>query len=90
MSAFGEASTSATVKCAATDSLLLGTQHEASWKRVQDLENRASLERVYEEAERIPPRFVVELPLNLGNFNEGAPIHLECQVREKTETKLSG
>uniref|UniRef100_A0A8R1HM90 Ig-like domain-containing protein n=1 Tax=Caenorhabditis japonica TaxID=281687 RepID=A0A8R1HM90_CAEJA len=89
VSAFGEAATSCTVKCAATKSLLLDTMHDASWKRVQEIENREKLEPVDAEPEKIAPKFVVPLNSSLGELQEGVPIHLECQVEPTNDNQLT-
>lgn len=88
ISAFGEAATSCTVKCTPTDSLLLSTQHEASWNKVREIENRPVMEKIYEDAEKIAPRFVVPLAGAMGEIGEGAPIHLECQVEPTNDNQL--
>ncbi|KJH46031.1 immunoglobulin I-set domain protein [Dictyocaulus viviparus] len=77
VSDFGEAATSCTVKCAPTKSLLLDPQHEESWTRVQEIENRRPPERVYEEPEKLPPRFIVPLQGDMGELPEGSAIHME-------------
>ncbi|ETN87097.1 hypothetical protein NECAME_01255 [Necator americanus] len=89
VSQFGEAATSCTVKCNPTQSLQLDTQHEASWTRVQEIENRKPPERIYEEPEKMPPRFVVQLPGALGEVAEGTPIHFECQVEPTNDNQLT-
>uniref|UniRef100_A0A1I7XKV9 Titin n=1 Tax=Heterorhabditis bacteriophora TaxID=37862 RepID=A0A1I7XKV9_HETBA len=89
VSAFGEAATSCTIKCAATGSLLLDTQHEASWNRVQEIENRQPVEKIYEEPEKVAPRFVIPLNGNMGEIHEGTAIHLECQVEPTNDNQLS-
>lgn len=58
----------------------MDTQHQESWNQIQDIENRRPQEPIYFEPEKIPPRFVVALPEQIGEFNEGEPIHLEGQV----------
>lgn len=88
VSAFGEAITSATVKCQPTDALLLDTQHEESWQQIQEIENRRPDEPLVEELEKVIPRFVVDLPGNLGNFNESDPIHLEAQIEPTNDNQL--
>ncbi|CAD6198030.1 unnamed protein product [Caenorhabditis auriculariae] len=89
VSAFGEAATSCTVKCASAKSLLLDTMHEASWNRVQEIENREKLEPVYDEPEKVPPKFVVPLNNSLRELQEGTPIHLECQVEPTNDNELT-
>ncbi|KHJ85838.1 immunoglobulin I-set domain protein [Oesophagostomum dentatum] len=89
VSDFGEAATSCTVNCAPIQSLQLDTQHEASWNRVQEIESRKPPERIYEEPEKVPPRFVVQLPGALGEVPEGTPIHFECQVEPTNDNQLA-
>ncbi|VDK45179.1 unnamed protein product [Anisakis simplex] len=89
VSEFGEATTSCTVKCQPTDALMLDTQHEESWNQIQDIENRRPEEPIYEEPEKMPPRFVVQLPSQLGDFDEGAPVHFEAQIEPTNDNKLT-
>uniref|UniRef100_A0A915PRJ2 Ig-like domain-containing protein n=1 Tax=Setaria digitata TaxID=48799 RepID=A0A915PRJ2_9BILA len=88
VSDFGEATTSCTVMCQPTESLLLDTQHQESWNQIQDIENRRPQEPIYIEPEKIPPRFVVHLPGQVGEFNEGEPIHLEGQIEPTNDNEL--
>ncbi|CAB3397921.1 unnamed protein product [Caenorhabditis bovis] len=89
ISASGEAATTCTVNCAATQSLLLDTMHEKSWNRVKEIENRPKVEKVYEDAEKVAPNFVVPLSSSSAEINEGAPIHLECQVEPTNDNELT-
>ncbi|ULT87824.1 hypothetical protein L3Y34_007185 [Caenorhabditis briggsae] len=89
VSAFGEAATSCNVKCAATKSLLLDTMHDASWQRVQEIENRPKMEAVDDEPEKSAPKFVTQLNNSLGELQEGVPIHLECQVEPTNDSQLT-
>ncbi|KAM3716725.1 Kettin [Dirofilaria immitis] len=89
ISEFGEATTSCTVTCEPTESLLLDTQHQESWNQIQDIENRRPQEPIYFEPEKIPPRFVVALPAHIGEFNEGEPIHLEGQIEPTNDNELT-
>ncbi|MCP9264543.1 hypothetical protein DINM_022655 [Dirofilaria immitis] len=52
ISEFGEATTSCTVTCEPTESLLLDTQHQESWNQIQDIENRRPQEPIYFEPEK--------------------------------------
>lgn len=88
VSGFGEAITSCTVTCKPTESLLLDTQHQESWKQIQAMENRQPQEPIYFEPEKMPPRFVVALPTQIGEFNEGEPIHLEGQIEPTDDNEL--
>uniref|UniRef100_A0A7I4YU80 Ig-like domain-containing protein n=1 Tax=Haemonchus contortus TaxID=6289 RepID=A0A7I4YU80_HAECO len=89
VSDFGEAATSCTVKCTPISALMLDPQHEQSWVRVQEIENRRPPERVEEEIEKMPPKFVVPLPGKLDDVAEGTPIHLECEVIPTNDNKLT-
>ncbi|VDK66159.1 unnamed protein product, partial [Onchocerca ochengi] len=89
VSEFGEATTSCVVTCQPTKSLLLDTQHQESWNQIQDIENRRPQEPIYFEPEKIPPRFVVALPEQIGEFNEGEPIHLEGQIEPTNDNELT-
>ncbi|VDL71694.1 unnamed protein product [Nippostrongylus brasiliensis] len=75
VSDFGEAATSCTVKCTPTKSLMLDPQHEQSWTRVQEIENRKPLERVYEEPEKhgSVDAMVYIMPV-IRRFHNGAPL----------------
>nr|CDQ05422.1 BMA-KETN-1, isoform j [Brugia malayi] len=89
VSEFGEATTSCTVTCQPTESLLLNTQHQESWNQIQDIENRRPQEPIYLEPEKIKPRFVVALPAQIGEFSEGEPIHLEGQIEPTSDNELT-
>ncbi|VDO27823.1 unnamed protein product [Haemonchus placei] len=89
VSDFGEAATSCTVKCTPISALMLDPQHEQSWVRVQEIENRRPPERIEEEIEKMPPKFVVPLPGKLDDVSEGTPIHLECEVIPTNDNKLT-
>ncbi|KAL3105626.1 hypothetical protein niasHT_021729 [Heterodera trifolii] len=88
VSDFGEAQTSATVKCQPTDALLLDTQHEQSWQQIQEMENRELPEFIVPEPEIVAPRFVVPLASGQNEFQEGDPIHLEGQIEPTNDNKL--
>lgn len=88
ISAFGEATTSAIIKCQPTNSLVIDTQHEHSWQKIQELENRQLDELLIEEDEKIQPYFVVKLPSNLGDFSEGDPIHMKAQIEPINDNQL--
>ena len=77
---FGEAATSATVKCQATDALLLDTQHEQSWQQIQEIESRKPPEPIVPEPVLVAPNFVVQLPTGLPEFPEGSAIHIEGRI----------
>ncbi|CAG9532190.1 unnamed protein product [Cercopithifilaria johnstoni] len=54
----------------------------------QHIENRRPQEPIYFEPEKMPPRFVVALPAQIGEFNEGEPIHLEGQIEPTSDNEL--
>jgi hypothetical protein len=62
VSDFGEAQTSASLKCQPTDALMLDVQHEQSWQQIQELEAREHPQVEQPEVEITAPRFVVPLP----------------------------
>lgn len=87
-SAFGEATTSATVKVQATDALLLDTQHQESWNRIQEIENRQPIELIIPEPEKVVPKFTVSLP-QLPEFQEGDSVHIEGQIEPTDDNQLT-
>ncbi|VDK72603.1 unnamed protein product [Litomosoides sigmodontis] len=89
ISEFGEATTSCIVTCQPTESLVLDTQNQESWSQIQDLESRRPQEPIYFEPEKIAPRFVIALPTQFGEFNEGEPIHLEAQIEPTNDNELT-
>lgn len=88
VSAFGEATTSCEVKCQATDALMLDTQHQESWNRIQEIESRQPEEYEAPEPEKVPPHFTVDLSTGLPEFQEGQPIHLEAMVEPTNDNQL--
>uniref|UniRef100_A0A914PTN8 Ig-like domain-containing protein n=1 Tax=Panagrolaimus davidi TaxID=227884 RepID=A0A914PTN8_9BILA len=83
----GEAVSSATLKCTAKDALLLDTQHEESWKKIQTME---APKPKMEEAEAEPkpaPRFTAGIT-SPGELQEGQPCHFECQVEPVDDPNL--
>uniref|UniRef100_A0A914H0K8 Ig-like domain-containing protein n=1 Tax=Globodera rostochiensis TaxID=31243 RepID=A0A914H0K8_GLORO len=88
VSDFGEAQTSATVKCQPTDALMLDTQHEQSWQQIQEIENRQPPEFIVPEPEIVAPRFVVPIASGQSEFQEGDPIHLEGQIEPTNDNQL--
>ncbi|GMR57574.1 hypothetical protein PMAYCL1PPCAC_27769, partial [Pristionchus mayeri] len=75
----GEAVSSATLKCQGKDALLLDTQHEESWKRIQEIEApRPALEEV-EAAPKPAPKFISPLTAP-SELNESQPAHFETTV----------
>ena len=88
LSEFGEAATSASLKCQATDALLLDTQHEQSWIQIQEIESRCPPEPIVPELELVAPRFTIPLPSGLPEFQEGDAIHLEGQFEPTNDNQL--
>ncbi|KAF8383875.1 ketn-1 [Pristionchus pacificus] len=75
----GEAVSSATLKCQGKDALLLDTQHQESWRRIQEIEApRPALEEV-EAAPKPAPKFISPLAAPPELF-EGQPAHFETTV----------
>ncbi|CAD5224123.1 unnamed protein product [Bursaphelenchus okinawaensis] len=87
VSAFGEATTSTTLKVTPTDALLLDTQHQESWNQIQEIENRQPPELIVPEPEKVAPKFVNNLP-QLPAFEEGDPIHIEGQIEPTDDNQL--
>uniref|UniRef100_A0A7E4ZS77 Immunoglobulin I-set domain protein n=1 Tax=Panagrellus redivivus TaxID=6233 RepID=A0A7E4ZS77_PANRE len=89
VSAFGEAVTSANLKIQPTDALLLDTQHQESWNRIQEFESRVPVEPIVPELEQVAPHFVTDLTSNLAEFQEGQPIHFEGQIEPTNDNQLT-
>uniref|UniRef100_A0A913I9R6 Ig-like domain-containing protein n=1 Tax=Strongyloides stercoralis TaxID=6248 RepID=A0A913I9R6_STRER len=88
ISDWGEAETSCVVQCQATDALLLNTQHETSWNKIQEIEARRPDEPLYEEPIIVPPRFINQLSSVKNTYDEGEPIHIEGMIEPINDNKL--
>ncbi|VDP16035.1 unnamed protein product [Soboliphyme baturini] len=86
-SAFGSAVTSCTIKCQASSSLLLETQHEDSWQKIQEIEMKPVREEIVEEVVFNRPTFVIPLK-EYPPVMEGASIHLECQAEPQNDPNM--
>lgn len=75
----GEAVTSATLKCHGKASILGDTQHEESWKRIQEMEAPKPQLEEAEQAPKGPPRFVQPIS-SPGDLFEGQPAHFEATI----------
>jgi titin len=89
ISEFGEATTSANIKVQPTDALYLDTQHQESWNRIKEFENRVPMEAFIPDPEKIAPRFVEELPGSFPEFPEGASIHLQALIEPVNDNQLT-
>lgn len=76
------------MKCQATDSLLLDTQHEQSWVHIQEIESRRPPEPIVPELELVAPSFTTPLPTGLPEFQEGDAIHLEARIEPTNDNQL--
>uniref|UniRef100_A0A0N5C356 Ig-like domain-containing protein n=1 Tax=Strongyloides papillosus TaxID=174720 RepID=A0A0N5C356_STREA len=88
VSDWGEAETSCVVQCQATDALLLNTQHETSWTKIQEIEARRPDEPLYEEPVIVAPRFINQLASARNDYNEGEPIHIDGLIEPINDNKL--
>lgn len=87
VSDFGQATTSSTVKVQPIDALLLDTQNEASWQRVQELEAPKPLPEEEPEREKEPPRFTVNLS-QVPELQEGQSAIIQGKVEPEWDSDL--
>lgn len=73
----GEAVTSATLKCHPKAAILDDTQHEESWRRIQEIEAPKPPPIEAEPAPKQAPRFTSALLTPTGELYEGQPAHFE-------------
>ncbi|KIH47941.1 hypothetical protein ANCDUO_21994, partial [Ancylostoma duodenale] len=83
----GEASTSATVKVAGYERILLDPQHPVSWQKIQELETPVVIEEVEEEIQREKPSFITQLQ-SVEGVPEGEKIHLEATFQPARDPEL--
>ncbi|PAV62890.1 hypothetical protein WR25_23783 isoform D [Diploscapter pachys] len=84
----GEAVSSATLKCHPKAAILGDTQHEESWKRIQEIE---AVKPQLEEAEpepKGPPRFTAQLT-SPGEVQENQPAHFEATIEPVDDPNLT-
>lgn len=84
----GEATTSATVKVAGYEALLLNTQHPESWDRIQELERPRIVEEIEIPEIKEKPRFLTQLE-SFDNVAEGTPIRLEATFEPTRDNELT-
>uniref|UniRef100_A0A183TXY2 Immunoglobulin I-set domain protein n=1 Tax=Toxocara canis TaxID=6265 RepID=A0A183TXY2_TOXCA len=75
----GEAVSSATLKCHGKDAILGDTQHEESWRRIQEIEAPKAPVPELAPAPKIPPKFITSIQ-NISDIYEGHPAHFEATV----------
>lgn len=88
--ALGEDSKQCQVTIHGKDAVISGTQHEESVAKIQYLESLDKYGRpeVEEAGPTQGPSFVQGLPGDLGEIEEGAPLHLECKVEPVADNTL--
>jgi hypothetical protein len=87
VSDFGQAATSATIKVQAIDALLLDTQHDASWQRIQEIEAPKPLPEEAPEREKEPPRFIINLS-QVPDLQEGQSAMISGKVEPAWDNEL--
>ncbi|KHN75380.1 Titin [Toxocara canis] len=89
--ALGEASRQCRVLVNPHAVVLSPTQHEESLGEIHEIENLNKYGRTEIEDRKPegPPRFVQSLPGNIGEVEEGHPLHMECQVRPTGDNTLT-
>ncbi|CAJ0586229.1 unnamed protein product, partial [Mesorhabditis spiculigera] len=76
----GEAVSSCTVKCSGKDAILGDTQHEESWKRIQEIEAPKEVPEEVDAAPKPAPRFITSIQSPPGELHEGQPAHFEATL----------
>ncbi|VDM50390.1 unnamed protein product [Toxocara canis] len=89
--ALGEASRQCRVLVNPHAVVLSPTQHEESLGEIHEIENLNKYGRTEIEDRKPegPPRFVQSMPGNIGEVEEGHPLHMECQVRPTGDNTLT-
>ena len=80
----GEAVSSATLKCHPKGTIFTDTQHEESWRRIQEIEAPKAPIPEMPDAPKQPPHFTTQLQ-SLGDLYEGQPAHFEATVEPVCE-----
>ncbi|CAJ0920993.1 unnamed protein product, partial [Mesorhabditis belari] len=75
----GEANSQITLECRPKKNIYLDTQHEQSWVKIQEMENRPDLREPSPELSFPAPQFTEQLQ-DVGNPPEGAAIRLDCKL----------
>ena len=87
MNAVGEATTQLSLECASKRNLYLESQHESSWQKIQEMENRQPLKEPSPELHFGPPTFIVPLS-NFEELIEGDAVRLECRLQPVNDPTL--
>jgi hypothetical protein len=83
----GEAESSITIGCDAKRNLYLESQHEQSWAKIQEMENREMAKEPSPELHFPPPTFIVPLE-SKEDLTEGDQIRLECRLQPVNDPTL--
>uniref|UniRef100_A0A1I8A3Q1 Ig-like domain-containing protein n=1 Tax=Steinernema glaseri TaxID=37863 RepID=A0A1I8A3Q1_9BILA len=84
----GEARTDFTIECRAKRNLYLDSQHEESWTKIQEMENREPIREPSPELSFPPPTFTEALQ-NVDDVLEGDGVRLECQRGRRPRRRRS-
>uniref|UniRef100_A0A915DZ78 Ig-like domain-containing protein n=1 Tax=Ditylenchus dipsaci TaxID=166011 RepID=A0A915DZ78_9BILA len=83
----GEATTDITIECQSKRNIYLDPQHEESWVRIQEMENRQDIREPSPELTFPPPTFIVPLQ-NEEGLVEGDGVRLECRLQPVNDPTL--
>uniref|UniRef100_A0A0N5ALN5 Immunoglobulin I-set domain protein n=1 Tax=Syphacia muris TaxID=451379 RepID=A0A0N5ALN5_9BILA len=83
----GKAISSATLKCQGTATILTDTQHEQSWKRIQELEAPKAPAPELPIAPKVAPKFITVIK-DIGDLSEGQPAHFEATIEPIDDPEL--
>ncbi|KAI6230227.1 Hemicentin-1 [Aphelenchoides fujianensis] len=83
----GEAVTSTSLNCTPTETLLLDTQKEASWRRVQELEAPKAPAEEQPEVVHAAPRFTTQLQ-SPGQLREGVLLNLSATLEPIDDNQM--
>uniref|UniRef100_A0A1I7XKA0 Titin n=1 Tax=Heterorhabditis bacteriophora TaxID=37862 RepID=A0A1I7XKA0_HETBA len=88
--ALGEAIRQCEIVVNPAGQIVLDTRHEESLGKIDYLENQNKYGRkeIEELGPEMAPVFVVPLQADMGEVEEGEPIHLECQVKPINDNTL--
>ncbi|VDO67652.1 unnamed protein product [Heligmosomoides polygyrus] len=88
--ALGEETRECRITVNPANQVVLDTHHEESLDKINYLENLDKYGRreIEEHGPDMAPMFVVPLEADMGEVEEGEPIHLECQVKPINDNTL--
>ncbi|KHJ80883.1 immunoglobulin I-set domain protein, partial [Oesophagostomum dentatum] len=88
--ALGEATRQCNVTVNPAGQVIVDTQHEESLDKINYLESLDKYARreIEDRGPDMAPVFVVPLEADMGEVEEGEPIHLECQVKPTNDNTL--